>query len=74
MKKIINKNRVRLVFPKYDLAIEPNEIKTISNEQFVGVINNISIEEAPKVNERVNTEKDNKKENKVFIDNKGRTK
>lgn len=45
MKKVINKNRVRLVFPKYDLAIEPDQIKEVTDEQYEGVIQHVSIEE-----------------------------
>ena len=45
MKKIINKNRSRLVFPKYDLVLEPDEIKEITEEIFDGIIQNASIEE-----------------------------
>ena len=45
MKKVINNNRSRLVFPKYDLVLEPDEIKEITEEQFEGVIENASIEE-----------------------------
>ena len=45
MKKIINKYRARLTFPKYDFSIGPNEIKEITDEQFYGVIMHESIEE-----------------------------
>ncbi len=45
MKKVININRSRLVFPKYDFVIEPDEIKEVTEEQFDGIIRNISIEE-----------------------------
>ena len=32
MKKIINKSNKKLVFPKFDLAIEPGEIKEITDK------------------------------------------
>lgn len=59
MKKIINKNKVRLVFPKYDLSIDSNEIKEVTEEQFNGVIQNSSIEEVIKKEVIDHVEKDN---------------
>ena len=71
MKKIINKNRARLVFPKYDLSIEPDEIKEVTEEQFNGVINNASIEEV--LHESLKKE-ESVVEDKTFKYNKGRKK
>jgi len=45
MKKIINKNNKRLVFPQFDLSIEPNEIKIVSDENARILLENISIKE-----------------------------
>ena len=70
MKKIINKNRVRLVFPKYDLVLEPDEIKEISEEQFKGIIENASIEEV--LDKSLDKEKT--KEDNLFSSNKSRKK
>ena len=71
MKKVINKNRSRLVFPKYDLVIEPDEIKEITEEQFEGVIANASIEEV--LHESLKKE-EKTTEDKSFNHNKGRKK
>ncbi len=70
MKKVINKNRVRLVFPKYDLVLEPNEIKEISKEQFNGIINNASIEEV--LHESLKKKETKVTKDKSVISNKGR--
>jgi len=45
MRKIINKSNRKLVFPKFDLALEPEEIKEISDEDFKELIGNYAIKE-----------------------------
>ncbi len=45
MRKIISKNNKRLVFPQFDLSIEPNEIKIVSDEDAGILLGNISIKE-----------------------------
>lgn len=45
MKKIINKYKSRLVFPKYDLVIDTNEIKEVSDVIFYEIIHNSFIDE-----------------------------
>ena len=76
MKKVINKNRSRLVFPKYDLSIEPDEIKEVTEEQYTGIIQNSSIEEV--LHESLKDEEKKAKENitgdKPFTNKKGRKK
>ncbi|MCP6727527.1 MAG: hypothetical protein KJI69_05965 [Patescibacteria group bacterium] len=77
MKKVINNNRSRLVFPKYDLVIEPDEIKEVTEEQFEGILGNASIEEV--LHESLKIEEKEKKEQKTtedksFNHNKGRKK
>ena len=73
MKKVINNNRSRLVFPKYDLVLEPDEIKEITEEQFEGVIENASIEEV--LHESMKKEeKETEHGDKTFNRKKGRKK
>ena len=45
MWKVINKNNRKLVFPKFDLALEPEEIKEVSDVLFKELIGNSSIKE-----------------------------
>ncbi|MFA5396249.1 MAG: hypothetical protein WC346_09605 [Methanogenium sp.] len=45
MKKIINKSNKKLVFPKFDLVIEPEEIKEVTNELATELLGNHSIKE-----------------------------
>ena len=70
MKKVINKNRSRLVFPRYDLVLEPDEIKEVTEEQFDGIIGNASIEEV--LHESLKTEEAVDKTNKRSTNKKGR--
>ena len=45
MRKIINKSNKKLVFPKFDLAIDPGEIKEITDEFASELLGNEAIEE-----------------------------
>jgi len=45
MKKIINKSNKKLVFPKFDLAIESGEIKEITDEFASELLGNEAIGE-----------------------------
>lgn len=45
MRKIISKNNKRLVFPQFDLSIEPDEIKIVTNEDAGILLGNIYIKE-----------------------------
>lgn len=57
MKKIINNSNRKLVFPKFDLVIEPGEIKEISDDIASDLLGNEAIKEVlsktfePKVEE-----------------------
>jgi len=67
MKKIINKNNRKLVFPKFDLAIEPEEIKEVSDEMAIELLGNKFIKEIlpnffkPKVEEETLKKKGRRK-------------
>ena len=60
MRKIINKSNKKLVFPKFDLAIDPGEIKEITDEFASELLGNEAIKEVlsktfePKVEELKN--------------------
>ena len=45
MRKIINKSNKKLVFPKFDLAIDPGEIKEIADEFASELLDNEAIKE-----------------------------
>lgn len=45
MKKIINKNNKRLIFPEYDFAIDANEIKKVDDTLAEILLCNVNIEE-----------------------------
>ncbi len=45
MKKIINTYNKRLTFPSLDFSIEPNEIKIISESDFINLIPNLWLKE-----------------------------
>lgn len=45
MRKIINKNNRKLVFPKFDLVIEPEEIKEVIDEVATELLGNHFIKE-----------------------------
>jgi hypothetical protein len=67
MKKIINSSNKKLVFPKYDLALDANEIKEVSNTLANDLLCNSCIREVFSEKQRVELVPNTKEEKKTKI-------
>jgi len=64
MRKIINTYHKRLTFPLLDFSIEPNEIKVVSEIDFISLIPNGCLKEVVKEKQKDKIEEVKKVENK----------
>jgi hypothetical protein len=67
MKKIINKSKNGLLFPKFDLYVGANQIKIITDDVFSEVISNSNIQEYIEVEKEEIKEEEVKKEIKENV-------